>query len=94
MGEEVVVCALKDSLRNRAGSVRYWSAQIAANYPRQELASPLIDLLKYGNLDERLAAVAALEILGTPEVLVEMERALNSDIQDEVKVMIREALKK
>src|SRR5215207_5765235 len=49
---EVVVPALEESLRNPAGSVRYWSAQIAASYPRQELAPPLIDLLRRGNLEE------------------------------------------
>ena len=39
--DEVVVPALEGSLRNPAGSVRYWSAQIAANYPREELAEPV-----------------------------------------------------
>jgi HEAT repeat protein len=90
--DEVVVPALEGSLRNPAGSVRYWSAQIAANYPRQELAEPLMDLLKHGNLDERIAAVTALELLGTPQAHSEMESALSADIEDEVKEMIHQAL--
>jgi HEAT repeat protein len=89
---EVVVPALVGSLRNPAGSVRYWSAQIAANYPHQELAEPLIDLLKQGNLDERVAAVTALEVIGTPQVRGAMKNALGADIESEVKTMIREAL--
>jgi len=90
--DEVVVPALAGSLRNPAGSVRYWSAQIAANYPSQELAEPLIDLLKHGNLDERVAAVTALELLGTQQVRAEMEKALSANIEDEVKKVIRQAL--
>ncbi|SKB09760.1 hypothetical protein SAMN02745166_05182 [Prosthecobacter debontii] len=90
--DEVVIPALADSLRNPAGSVRYWSAQIAANYPSQELAEPLIELFNRGNLDERVAAVTALEVLGTPQARVEMEKALSADIEDELKTMIREAL--
>jgi hypothetical protein len=90
--EDVVVTALRDSLRNPAGSVRYWSAQIAANYPCQELAEPLIDLLHQGNVDERIAAVTALDMLGTPQVRTEMNKALSADIEDEVKTMIREVL--
>lgn len=90
--DEVVVPALADSLRNLSGSVRYWSAQIAANYPNQELAEPLIELLNRGNLDEQVAAVTALEVLGTPQARGVMEKALSSDIEDEVKTMIRQAL--
>jgi hypothetical protein len=90
--KDVVVTALRDSLRNPAGSVRYWSAQIAANYPCQELAEPLIVLLHQGNVDERVAAVTALDMLGTPQVRTEMNKALSADIEDEVKTMIREVL--
>lgn len=90
--EDVVVTALRDSLRNPAGSVRYWSAQIAANYPCQELAEPLIDLLNQGNVDERVAAVTALDMLGTPQARTEMNKALSADIEDDVKTMIREVL--
>ena len=80
--DEVVVLALANSLRNPTGSVRYWSAQIAANYRSQELVEPLIELLTWGNLDERVAAVTALEVLGTAQARIEMEKALSSDIEE------------
>ena len=92
--DEVVVTALVASLRNAVGSVRYWSAEIAAIRPSPDLVEPLIELLNHGNLDERLAAVAALEVLGTPKARIAMERALITDDHDDVKSWIREALDK
>lgn len=86
---EDVVRALSSSLRNPKGSVRYWSAQIASNYPRHDLIAPLVDLLKYGNVDERIAAVTALEVSGNPQAREEMKKAVSEDIEDEVKAMIR-----
>jgi hypothetical protein len=90
--EDVVVPALLDSMRNPLGSVRYWSAQIAANYKNRELVTPLADILRGGNIDERIAAVTALEAIGLPEAMSELEIALNSNVEDEVKDMIRDAL--
>ena len=90
--ENVVIPALLDALRNQSGSVRYWNAQIAAIYARPELLAPLAEILQRGNLDERIAAVTALEAIGTPEARRELENALRSDVEDEVKEFIREAL--
>lgn len=87
----VVVPALAVSLCSAIGAVRYWSAQIAANHPSPELAEPLIELLRHGDLDERVAAVTALETLGTPRARLAMEKALSSDIEPQVKAMIRQA---
>jgi hypothetical protein len=90
--ESVVVPALLDGLCNPSGSVRYWNAQIAANYTRSELVAPLAEILRSGSLDERLAAVTALEVMGTSEAKRELENALQSNVENEVKDAIREAL--
>jgi hypothetical protein len=90
--ETVVIPALLDGLRNPSGSVRYWNAQIAANYTRPELVAPLVEILQSGSLDERLAAVTSLEIIGTSEAKMELESALQSNFANEVKDAIREAL--
>ena len=92
--EELVVSALKDSLRNPSGSVRYWSALIAANYLHRELVEPLFELFKEGNLDERIAVVIALEGIGSREAQEKLVAALSiKDIEDEVQSMIHEVLK-
>jgi len=90
--ESVVVPALLQALGNPAGSVRYWGAQMASNYRRPELVAPLLDLLRKGSVDERMAAVTALEAIGTPESLNGLRAALDGDIQIEVKELIRDAL--
>ncbi len=90
--DDVVVDALKVSLRNPAGSVQYWSAQIAANYPREELAGLLVQLLKTGDVNERIAAVTALETQGSVHALTELKNALNIEPNEEVRSLIRDAL--
>jgi HEAT repeat protein len=91
---DVVVSALQNSLLSRAGSVRYWSAQIAANYPEPELISPLVQVLTEGNLDERIAAVTALEGIQAPEVVSALEKALHREVEPPVQDLIREVLGK
>ena len=90
--ESVVIPALIDSLRNPVGSVRYRSAEIAANYPRPDLVAPLAQILRRGSSDERMAAVTALEAIGTLEAKRELASALDSNVENEVKVAIRESL--
>ena len=89
---DVVIASLQKSLLNRAGSVRYWSAQIAANYQSPNLIPPLIRLLEEGNLDERFAAVVALERMQTTEVVAALEAALTSGVERPVQDLIREVL--
>jgi HEAT repeat protein len=92
--KEVVIPALQQSLLNRAGSVRYWSAQIAANYPDPELVTPLVRVLTEGDLDERLAAVTALEGIQIPEAGAALEKALQDEQDFRVQNLIREVLGK
>ena len=74
--EEIVIPALIESLHNPNRSVREWSAEIAAHYSRPELICPLTNLLRKGGVDERIAAVIALEVIGTTEVKKELEGVL------------------
>jgi hypothetical protein len=92
--ENIVVPALLDGLRSPHSSVREWCAEIAINYPRPELVVPLIGILRGGSVDERMAAVTALGINGTPEARMGLENALESAIEDEVKKAIRQALRR
>ena len=90
--ENIVVPALLAGLRSPHSSVREWCAEIAINYARPELVAPLIGMLRSGSVDERMAAVAALGINGTPEARRGLENALQTDIEDEVKESIRNAI--
>jgi HEAT repeat protein len=90
--ERIVIPALIKGLRNRSGSVRYWNAQIAANYRHPELIPPLAEVMQDGNLDERIASVTALEVIGTSEARKVLENSLKTDIEPEVRDAIQEAL--
>jgi hypothetical protein len=91
--ESVVIPALLEGLRSSHSSVREWNAEIAANYPRPELIKPLAEVLRFGSLDERMAAVTALEMIGTSEAKRELQKGLESNIESEVKSAIRGALR-
>lgn len=90
--ENVVIPALLAGMSSSHSSVREWNAEIAANYPRPELVSPLAEILRHGSLDERMAAVTALNVIGTAEARRELENVLESNVEDEVKEAIREVL--
>ncbi|MEW6159490.1 MAG: HEAT repeat domain-containing protein [Verrucomicrobiota bacterium] len=90
--EKEVIPALIEALNSPHPSVREWSAEIAANYPADELISPLLALLKTGSVDARIAAIIALERIDVPEVRAELKAALESDAPEEVKSFLREVL--
>jgi hypothetical protein len=90
--ESVIVGPLLDGLRSSVGAVRYWNAQIAARLARSECVPPLASILREGDIDERLAAVTALEAIGTSDAKRRLESALDLTIEDEVKSAIQEAL--
>lgn len=89
---EVVVPALIAGLQSPSPSVRAWCAEIAANYANPELAAPLACLLRNGNVDERIAALTALEGISTLESRRELEHALASEEDADVRRMLREVL--
>lgn len=90
--ESVVIPALQQGLQSPFASVRYWSAQIAANYCREELIEPLGQVLDRGSLDECLAAVTALELIGSPDADRRLRAALQSCVDERVRAAIRDAL--
>lgn len=90
--ESVVIPALLAGLKSPHSSVRRWNAEIAANYRRPELVPPLVEILKHGGIDERFAAVIALDLIGTSDAKAGLENALRLDIEEEVRDAIREAL--
>jgi HEAT repeat protein len=90
--ENIVIPALLEGLRSPHASVRQWSVEIAANYARPEFVGPLVEILRQGSVDQRMAAVIALQVIGTPEARRELENATETDIEDEVKETIRKAL--
>ena len=89
---DTVIAALKRALSRRDGSIRYWNAQIAANYPSAELIDPLLGVLREGSVDEQIAAVTALEGILLPYVRQALEAELSSNIEPEVKDLIRDVL--
>jgi len=90
--EAVVVPALRLGLASSHGSVRYWSAQFAANYPNGDLLGLLVGVCRKGGIDERLAAVTAIEIIDTPESRERLRELLLLDLQPPVRKMIEQAL--
>jgi HEAT repeat protein len=90
--ESVVIPEIIRALRNESGSVRYWNAQIASNFRRSELVPPLLELIRGGNIDERLAAVFALEAIGTSAALAALKESMKFEIEDYVKGEIQKVL--
>ena len=87
---EIVVEALLQGLRSPHHSIRQWNAEIAANYPRPELVKPLAELLRHGTIDEQMSAAIALKLNDNPEARRELNDALNSNMEEEVKRAILE----
>lgn len=93
--EGVVVPALKQGLASPHASVRYWSAQIAAVFPCDDLLDQLVGLLHRGGIDERLAAVTAIESVGSQrarDALSEVLRNHGAALGTEAHQMASDAL--
>lgn len=89
---DVVVSALKDSLLSEHRSVRYWSAQFSAEFPSEELLAPLVDVYKAGSVDERIAVVTAIEVIGTVHAREHLQVFLDTEDEPAVRKMINSAL--
>jgi hypothetical protein len=90
--DDVVVSALMDGLHSQHGSVRYWSAQFAANYPREAFLDLLADVYRSGGVDERIAAITAIEVIGTDEARRRLGEFLMLEAHPAVKRLIGAAL--
>lgn len=89
---EVVVPALRDGLASSHRSVRYWSAQFAVNYASEELLEQLSELCRKGGIDERIAAVTAIEVIGTVKAKERLREMLTLNLERSVQEMINAAL--
>ena len=90
--EDEVVPHLVSALEQGSSSVRYWSAQIAANFPNDDLIDPLQNLLISGDEDARAAAVTALERIPSDRVDNILQQALNREKSEEVRDLMIEAI--
>jgi hypothetical protein len=59
-GKNLVVPHLRTGLTHARRSIRYWNAEIAANFPTPELIEPLAQLLTKDDEDLRSSAAIAL----------------------------------
>jgi HEAT repeats len=86
-----VVAELKHSLRSQQRSVRYWSAQIAALFPANDLLPMLQSLLRENDFDMKYAALTALEQIeeGAGAVLLDF---LNNEKDPELRSLAQEIL--
>jgi hypothetical protein len=76
---EQVVPHLIEALANPLPGVRYWSAQLAANFSNSELIEPLTRLLQNQDEDIPFAAVTALEQIGGESVAKTWRRGKADD---------------
>ena len=85
-----VIPVLKSKLENGPRSVRYWCAQIAANYSDERLVPPLVMALTPRDYDLRYAAVTALESVGSAEALAALRHWLPHEDDEELREVIEE----
>ena len=83
---EVVSAKLKNGLKSQYASVRYWSAQFAAGYPNEDMKTELISAFINGDSDTQIAAITAIEAIGTPVVKKMLqdvrEKSVDQDVID------------
>lgn len=82
--DDLVVAELTVSLRAPESSVRYWSAQIAQNYPDPRLGEPLLALLMDEDPGIRAAAIVALWGVGDPADRARIKSLRRSETDEEV----------
>lgn len=92
--QELVVQALKQGLTSSHRSVRYWSAQFAASYADENLLDQLVSVCRIGGTDERIAAVTAIEAIGTTKANERLRDMWALDLERPVREIISAALKK
>jgi HEAT repeats len=90
--DDEVVPHLVSALEQGSPSVRYWNAQIAANFPNDDLIDPLHNLLISGDEDTRSAAVTALERIPNDRVDEILLQALNREKSEEIRDLLSEAI--
>ena len=59
-----------NSFKNSSDSVIYWNVQIASNFPDEILFAPLVEVLRNGDDDTKLATITALAQLALNNIKV------------------------
>src|SRR5262245_42239008 len=90
---EDVVREVRKALSSKHRSVRYWNAQMSADFADERLTQPLADLLRADDFDMRYAAITALEQIGSPAARRELKAALLRETDAELRALIEGVLK-
>ena len=91
--DEEVVPYLVAALSSPMRSIRYWTSQIATNFPNPALIDPLAELLKT-DLDEgvRFFAATALETIDDARVYPIFKEAVVQEPSDSVRALLEDAI--
>ncbi len=89
---EVAVRHLSNSLRSPLEGVKYWSAQISANYDDEQLIEPLRSLLHDPSDDVRMAAVISIEKYISDKLKAELQTMLAKETSAEIRATIKDIL--
>lgn len=79
--------ALAEALVSPHRSVRYWNAQLAAEFPSSGLVPLLLRLLDEDDRDIKYAALTALEQSSDASVVQELERFASTERDDELRAL-------
>ncbi len=90
--QDVVTPHLTSALSSSSNNICYWSSQISALFPAQELIKPLSLLLKNEEFDIRYSAITALEQIGGKEVLQILTDTMNEEQDEEIIELIEDVL--
>lgn len=85
--DKTVFPYILDSFNSSYDSVKYWSIQIASNFPNSRLFTPLVNLLKHEDIDIKFAAISALAQLALNKIetnrIIELIKEERRRISDE-----------
>ena len=89
---EVAAKHLAEALRSPLEGVKYWSAQISANYDDEQLIEPLQSLLHDPSEDVRMAALVSIEKYMSDKLKAELQKMLAKETSDEIRATIKDIL--
>ena len=89
---EVAAKHLANALRSPLEGVKYWSAQISANYDDEQLIEPLQALLHDLSEDVRMAALISIEKYMSDELKAMLQKMLAKETGDEIRATIKDIL--
>jgi hypothetical protein len=87
-----VVPLIKEGLKSVRDGKRYWSTLIAADFADESLIPLLLEKLKDPLEEIRLNSVMALEAIGNPVVINELNEMENSESDEDVIEAIQDAI--